>query len=301
MGVFLGIFFSAPIWAYECSDFVSCPVLKAGDPAPTGQFIADLQKLLKTAGYYHEKINGKYDQVTAQSVKDFQKDFNLSADGVAGVKTWDALADLYEEPVMTNTLKEGPKGKISILVDVNKLQLQVLDDGKVFKTYPIAIGTSKTPSPVGEYKIINKAVNWGTGFGTRWMGLNVPWGIYGIHGTNKPGSIGRAASHGCFRMFNQHVEEIFPWIPIGTRVRVIGYTPKFHSFTRPLKLKSSGQDVVMLQYRLQELGFSSDPADGRYGGMTELAVKIFEAYHMLPVDGTADMEMLKRLEEYQKK
>ncbi|NMA13735.1 MAG: hypothetical protein GX930_00650, partial [Clostridia bacterium] len=53
--VFIVMFFSAPVWAYECSDFVSCPVLKADDPTPTGQFIADLQELLKAAGYYHEK------------------------------------------------------------------------------------------------------------------------------------------------------------------------------------------------------------------------------------------------------
>ena len=48
-------------------------------------------------------------------------------------------------------------------------------------------------------------MNWGGGFGTRWLGLNVPWGIYGIHGTNQPWSIGTQASAGCIRMFNRHV------------------------------------------------------------------------------------------------
>jgi hypothetical protein len=59
--------------------------------------------------------------------------------------------------------------------------------------------------------------------------------------------------------------------------------------------------VAVLQYRLKELGFNVDYADGRYGGNTEFAVKLFEAYHMLPVDGEADMEMLQRLNQYYEK
>jgi len=54
------------------------------------------------------------------------------------------------------------------------------------------------------------------------MGLNVPWGIYGIHGTNKPWTIGQFASHGCIRMRNKDVEELFEWIPVGTNVLIEG-------------------------------------------------------------------------------
>ena len=263
--------------------------------------IAELQELLKTGGYYFGEVDGKYNYLTEQAVKRFQQKNNLTANGVVGYRTWNALALLYENVVSPQKHKEGPQGKVTILVDLNKHQLHILDDGKVFKTYPIAVGKPKTPSPAGEYKIVHKAINWGTGFGTRWLGLNVPWGIYGIHGTNNPGSIGRAASHGCFRMFNRDVEEIYPWVPIGTRVIITGYTPGFKGFNRPLKMNSSGQDVAVLQYRLKELGFNVDYADGRYGGNTEFAVKLFEAYHMLPVDGEADMEMLQRLNQYYEK
>ncbi len=41
----------------------------------------------------------------------------------------------------------------------------------------------------------------------RWIGLNVPWGVSGIHGTNMPGTIGSEASHGCIRMLDKDVEE----------------------------------------------------------------------------------------------
>ncbi|MEV3098568.1 L,D-transpeptidase [Paenibacillus larvae] len=64
-------------------------------------------------------------------------------------------------------------------------RLWVLVDGKRIKQFPVGLGKQKTPTPIGEFTVINKYKNWGSGFGTRWIGLNVPWGIYGIHGTNR--------------------------------------------------------------------------------------------------------------------
>lgn len=45
--------------------------------------------------------------------------------------------------------------------------------------------------------------------------------LYRIHGTTDPGSIGRAASAGCFRMLNDDVIELYRFVPVGTTVRVI--------------------------------------------------------------------------------
>lgn len=86
------------------------------------------------------------------------------------------------------------------------------------KTYPVAVGKASTPTPLGLYKVVNKVVNPGGVLGTRWMGLNIPGGNYGIHGTNNPSSIGKFISNGCIRMYNQDVEELFPKIGIGTPV-----------------------------------------------------------------------------------
>lgn len=44
---------------------------------------------------------------------------------------------------------------------------------------------------------------------------------YRIHGTTEPGSIGRAASSGCFRMLNKDVIELYERVPVGTRVEVM--------------------------------------------------------------------------------
>ena len=46
--------------------------------------------------------------------------------------------------------------------------------------------------------------------------------LYRIHGTNDPGSIGRAVSSGCVRLFNEDIKDLFERVPVGTRVVVIG-------------------------------------------------------------------------------
>lgn len=70
-----------------------------------------------------------------------------------------------------------------IYVDLNDNTLYLIKDNQVHKSYPVAGGTSYTPSPLGTWKITSEA-NWGEGFGGTWMGFNVPWGKYGIHGTD---------------------------------------------------------------------------------------------------------------------
>ncbi len=60
----------------------------------------------------------------------------------------------------------------------------------------------------------------GNPVGTRWMGLSVPG--YGIHGTNAPKSIGKAASHGCIRMAKADLEEFYSLVAVGDTVELIG-------------------------------------------------------------------------------
>jgi lipoprotein-anchoring transpeptidase ErfK/SrfK len=47
---------------------------------------------------------------------------------------------------------------------------------------------------------------------------------YGIHGTNRPKSIGKAASHGCIRMRNQDVEDLFERVEVGDPVELVTET-----------------------------------------------------------------------------
>jgi lipoprotein-anchoring transpeptidase ErfK/SrfK len=51
------------------------------------------------------------------------------------------------------------------------------------------------------------------------MGLDR--GNYAIHGTNEPGSIGHFVSHGCIRMYNEDVLDLYHRAPVGTEVTVL--------------------------------------------------------------------------------
>jgi hypothetical protein len=185
----------------------------------------------------------------------------------------------------------APTGQLSLVVKVNERILEVHQEGQLYKKYRIAVGKSETPTPIGEWGIVWKDYHWGTGFGTRWMGLNVPWGIYGIHGTNKPWSIGQFASHGCIRMRNKDVEELFEWVHINTPVRIEGRKIKVQ---RQLKHKTMGSDVVALQMKLKELGYlnTQERADGIFGRATDEAVKRFQNERGWPEDGVVNKQLL---------
>ena len=109
----------------------------------------------------------------------------------------------------------------NIMVNVDTRRLTLFKEGKVFKTYPIAVGKPSTPTPKGNFIIINKARSPGGHFGARWLGLNVPNGDFGIHGTNNPSSIGKDVSNGCIRTYNNNIIELYNLVPIGTPVKIV--------------------------------------------------------------------------------
>lgn len=200
--------------------------------------------------------------------------------------------DEKELAAIDNQPATRPAGSLNIVINVARRNLEVYNDNQLYKTYRIAVGKSETPTPIGEWNVVWKDYNWGTGFGTRWMGLNVPWGIYGIHGTNKPWSIGQFASHGCIRMRNKDVEELFEWIPIGTPVRIEGRKIRVQ---RVLKYQTAGADVVLIQMKLKELGYLNARADGIYGNVTAEAVKAFQNDQGLEVTGVVDKVFVEKL------
>jgi hypothetical protein len=60
---------------------------------------------------------------------------------------------------------------------------------------------------------------------------------YGIHGTNNPRSIGRNASHGCIRMRNEDVQELFEMVAVGDEVLLVGErTPEIEQIFGPVRV-----------------------------------------------------------------
>lgn len=165
-------------------------------------------------------------------------------------------------------------------------QLLVIKNNKIYRTYSISPGTDKSPTPIGTFKVVQKNKSWGGGFGSRWLGLNVPWGQYGIHGTNKPMLIGKNVSSGCIRMRNKDVEALFEIIPEGTKVYIIGpITGKGRGAFKNLSVGSRGNLVQLVQQRLKLSGLYEGKTDGIYGRSTALAVRKFQKLNNLPVNG----------------
>ncbi|MFO7294457.1 MAG: L,D-transpeptidase family protein [Caldicoprobacter sp.] len=181
------------------------------------------------------------------------------------------------------------EGEYNIFIDLTESVLYLFKGNKLVKKYPIAQGKPSTPSPIGVWEIVSKARNWGSGFGTRWLGLNVPWGSYGIHGTNRPESIGRRASAGCFRMRNRDVEELYDLVPYRTKVVVYG-GPFGNLGSQLVKLKPGDRSshVLEVQKRLKRLGYYQGSLDGIYGEGMKYALIRFKKDHGLPVDHYVD-------------
>jgi lipoprotein-anchoring transpeptidase ErfK/SrfK len=121
----------------------------------------------------------------------------------------------------------------TVLVSLVDRKLAVIEDGVVIATFQVAVGADVTPSPTGEFKVVSRVENptyyrpgtvipagKNNPVGTRWMGLSQKG--YGIHGTNAPGSIGHAASHGCIRLRNSDVEKLFTMVQVGDTVKIRG-------------------------------------------------------------------------------
>ena len=120
-----------------------------------------------------------------------------------------------------------------IVVSLEDRKLALVEDGQVKEVYSVAVGKPSTPSPVGTFTIERRVANPtyrhngktvlpgpGNPVGTRWMGLSKHG--YGIHGTNEPKSIGKAASHGCIRMSQADLEEFYELVAVGDAVELVG-------------------------------------------------------------------------------
>lgn len=168
------------------------------------------------------------------------------------------------------------KDSYSIVVDLDDHVLYLYKKGELQKKYPVSGGKYTTPSPLGTWTITSKA-DWGEGFGGTWMGFNVPWGKYGIHGTDEPWSIGNPLSKGCIRMFNDDAAELKKTVYVGTKVTIIkGPYGPFGEGLRNLDPGDTGSDVYAVQKRLQELGYYNGWVDGKYGAGMQSAVSKFQ-------------------------
>ncbi|MGO2131938.1 MAG: L,D-transpeptidase family protein [Halomonas sp.] len=134
-----------------------------------------------------------------------------------------------------------------VVVNVAEMRLYYFPPGKQqVETYPIAVGRMDWKTPLGKTTITEKVENptWippqsirkehaeagnplpavvpagpDNPMGNHKMRLGIPG--YLIHGTNKPDGVGMRVTHGCIRMLPEHIEDLFPRLPLGTSVRLV--------------------------------------------------------------------------------
>ena len=201
--------------------------------------------------HYLEQLNsGKLkglkagDQLKVPNVEPFE--LASVKDIKPGSETASQAANEVEDQPETQARTPGESGaarNVAIKVDTKTNMLGVFEAEKLIAAYPVTIGSAHNNSPIGEWKVrgVSKLPTFrydkemlehgersGNFYmlpagprnpvGVMWIALNKK-GI-GIHGTNEPGSIGRAASHGCIRLANWDVVRLAAKIKTGDNVSI---------------------------------------------------------------------------------
>lgn len=143
-----------------------------------------------------------------------------------------ALAlSLASVPAVAQTSPEPTPERRRIIVSLADRKLALIENERVLKVYDIAVGSATTPTPTGEFRVVNRLTDptyYKPGvvipagpsnpLGPRWLGLSKK--TFGIHGTADAESIGNAASSGCVRLRNEDVKELFELVRVGDIVEI---------------------------------------------------------------------------------
>ena len=141
----------------------------------------------------------------------------------------------------------------AVILDRQRRLLSLMENGRVVRRFPVAVGMPGWETPVGRFQVLNKTENpvWehpekGTHtpagpanpLGSRWIGFHQDclgrrgWDgehmldvkgcvVAGFHGTPHRWTVGQALSHGCVRLYEEHVRQVFDFVSIGTPVTVL--------------------------------------------------------------------------------
>ena len=143
---------------------------------------------------------------------------------------------------------------LQLVLDLQHRQLLVLNDGLLTRRFPAAVGTVGWETPSGRFRVMQMVKDpvWThpisgelvgpeidtNPLGSRWIGFyrdckgREGWDgeqyldiegctVAGFHGTPYRWTVGRAVSHGCVRLYEENVQEIFEMVRVGTPVTVL--------------------------------------------------------------------------------
>ncbi|SDJ75072.1 L,D-transpeptidase ErfK/SrfK [Pseudomonas delhiensis] len=196
-------------------------------------------------------IKAKYEDTFADLGQTYDLGYQEMLAANPGVDAW--LPGVGTEVIIPTRFILPPGPREGIVINIAEYRLYYFPKGKnVVYTYPLGIGREGWGSPIAHTSIVAKTKDpaWyppasiraehaadgdplptvvppgpDNPLGPYKMSLGVPG--YLIHGSNKKFGIGTRTSHGCFRMYNGDVTELFPMVPVGTSVRIINEPYKF--------------------------------------------------------------------------
>ena len=120
------------------------------------------------------------------------------------------------------SIVSGQESEYDIFIDLTESMLYLFKGNELIKKYAVAQGKEKALLRLEYGRSHPKPGIGGTGFGTRWMGINVPWGSM-VSPWNQQAIFHWAKGIcRCFRMHNSDVEELYDIVPYKTKVYVYG-------------------------------------------------------------------------------
>lgn len=129
-----------------------------------------------------------------------------------------------------------------LIVNKQLNEMAYIANGAIQEIFPVATGATAELTPEGMFNILIKAKDpyyrkknipggdAANPLGTRWIGFDAretDGRIYGLHGTNRPDSIGKYVSNGCIRLNNEAIEKLYNVIPVGTKILVVNSDQSF--------------------------------------------------------------------------
>jgi L,D-transpeptidase ErfK/SrfK len=175
---------------------------------------------------------------------------------------WDPFLPPIGQEMIIPTMWIVPSSRgRQIIVNTGEMRLYFFKTPTQVYTFPIGMGVLDFKTPSGTFRVINKKVNpaWhipkslqakygmavmppGEDNPLGELKLTLSWGDYGIHGTAMPLGVGRMVSHGCTRMYPEHIRKLFPMVPVGASVEYV-YEPAKIGFRDGRVFLSVHEDV----------------------------------------------------------
>ncbi|MCE5342252.1 MAG: peptidoglycan-binding protein [Eubacteriales bacterium] len=244
----------------------------------SGTAVKQLQQKLKDLGYYTGSVDGTYGAGTVAAVKEFQAANNLTADGVAGIKTQESVYSYYavaKSSTSNGSSNSSSSSSSSSSNTTSATNAPSYTNGKT--NIYLKLGSTGDQVKILQNRLIVLGYLSGTADGT--FAETTEAAVVAFQKRNSIYADGVAGPTTLTKLYASSAKKA------SSVVANLG----------SLKLGMSGSGVRALQTRLKELNYYTGSVDGAYGAGTQAAVIAFQTDNGLTADGVAGNSTLNKL------